>query len=132
MRVAAFINLGILNKWHNEKESNPSGGSHLHSRTDWCERIHLWEADSLTVHRLLDHDGGAGLALGPRRRRGVGRFGLIKQRRRQIKSKGQVNPEAGAAVTLTCVLNLGLNSLAFGLRVDFLTCLQVDGDKVPV
>lgn len=33
---------------------------------------------------------------------------------------------------LTCVLNLGLNSFAFGLRVDFLTCLQVDDEKVQV
>lgn len=54
------------------------GGSHLHSRTDWCERIHLWEADGLAVNRLLDHDGGAGLALRPRRRGGVGGFGLIQ------------------------------------------------------
>lgn len=54
------------------------GGSHLHSRTDWCERVHLWEADGLAVNGLLDHDGGAGLALGPRRRGGVGGFGLIQ------------------------------------------------------
>lgn len=38
----------------------------------------------------------------------------------------------GVAVGLTCVLNLGLNSFAFGLRVDFLTCLQADGEKAHV
>lgn len=55
--------------------------SHLHSRTDWCEGIHLGEADGLAVHSLwlLDHNGGAGLALRPGRRRGVGWLGLIKE-----------------------------------------------------
>lgn len=65
------------------------GGSHLHSRTDGCDRIHLGEADGLAVHGLLDHDGGAGLALRPRRCGGVGRFGLIKQ---HIQYEGQVDP----------------------------------------
>lgn len=90
----------------------------------------------MTVHRLLDHDGGAGLALRPRRRGGVGGFGLIKP---NILSKFNIKDEStwlvvghGADVELTCVLNLGLNSLAFGLRVDFLTCLQKDGEKVLV
>lgn len=64
------------------------GGAHLHSRTDWCEWIHLWEADGLAVHGLLDHDGGAGLALGPRRRGGVARFGLIQQHITQVKYEG--------------------------------------------
>lgn len=52
--------------------------SHLHSRADWCEGIHLGEADCLAVDSLglLDHDGGARLALRPGRRRGVGWFGL--------------------------------------------------------
>lgn len=55
--------------------------SHLYSRTDWCEGIHLGEADCLAVHSrgLLNHDGGAGLALRPGRRRGVGWFGLMME-----------------------------------------------------
>lgn len=55
-------------------------GTHLHSRADRCEGIHLGEADRLAVHslRLLDHDGGAGLALRPGGRRSVCWFGLIK------------------------------------------------------
>ena len=57
-------------------------GSNLDSRADGCEGIHLGEADRLAVHsrRLLDHDGGARLALRPRRRWGVGWFGLMKER----------------------------------------------------
>lgn len=50
----------------------------LHSRADRCKWVHLWKADRLAVNSLglLDHNGGAGLALRPRRRRGVGWFGL--------------------------------------------------------
>lgn len=50
----------------------------LHSRADWCERIHLGEADCLSVDSrgLLNHDGGAGLALGSRGCGGVCWFGL--------------------------------------------------------
>lgn len=56
-------------------------GSHLHSGADWCERIHLGEAHCLSVDSggLLHHDGGAGLALRPGGRRGVGWFGLMKE-----------------------------------------------------
>lgn len=52
--------------------------SHLHSRTHRCQGIHLGEAHGLAVHSLglLDHDGGAGLALGPGRGRRVGWLGL--------------------------------------------------------
>lgn len=52
--------------------------SHLNSRADWRQRIHLGETDCLAINswRLLDHDGGAGLALRPGRRWGVGWFGL--------------------------------------------------------
>lgn len=59
--------------------------AHLNSRADWGEWIHLGEADCLAVNsrRLLDHNGGAGLALGPGRRRGVGWFGLRKNTRKQ-------------------------------------------------
>jgi len=55
-----------------------SGSAHLHPGADGRERVHLGEADRLAVHGrgLLHHDGGAGLALGPRGRRGVGRLGL--------------------------------------------------------
>lgn len=86
----------------------------------------------MAVNRLLDHDGGAGLALRPGRRGGVGGFGLINTLITFIyknRSRWRV-VKCGATAALTCVLNLGLNSLAFGLRVDFLTCLQEDGEKV--
>lgn len=62
------------------EEEEEACGSHLH-RADG-QRVHLGEADGLAVHggRLLDHDGGAGLALGPGGRRGVGWLGLRQQR----------------------------------------------------
>lgn len=52
--------------------------SHLNSRADWGQRVHLGEADSLAVDLLglLHHDGGAGLALGPRGGWSGGRLGL--------------------------------------------------------
>lgn len=61
--------------------------SHLHSRADRCERIHLGEADCLTVDSwgLLDHDGGAGLALGSWGCGGVRWFGLMKEDRETLK-----------------------------------------------
>lgn len=87
----AFHANSVLGLWRSELNSSkaPPGGSfenagesHLNSRTDRCERIHLREADWLPVHSLRrrDHDGGAGLALGPGGCGGVGGFGLIKGR----------------------------------------------------
>lgn len=56
--------------------------SHLHPRADWCDGIHLGEADCLAVNSrgLLDHDGRTWLALRPGGRRGVGWFWLGKKR----------------------------------------------------
>lgn len=119
-------------------------GSHLHSRADWCEGIHLGKADRLTVHSwgLLDHNWGARLALRPWRRRGVGWFRLIKENIKRDIKKIKLNNKLSLWCfncvawqqhdILTCVLNLGLNSLAFGFRVDFLTWLQsrTDSEKV--
>lgn len=55
--------------------------SHLHSGTHRCQGIHLREAHGLAVHSLglLDHDGGAGLALGPGRGWRVGWLGLQRE-----------------------------------------------------
>lgn len=55
--------------------------SHLHSRADWGEGIHLGEADCLTIDSwgLLYHDGGARLALRPGGRWSAGWFGLMKK-----------------------------------------------------
>lgn len=52
--------------------------SHLNSRADWGQRVHLGEADRLAVDLLglLHHDGGAGLALWPRGGWSGGRFVL--------------------------------------------------------
>lgn len=103
------------------------GVSHLHSRADWGEGIHLREAHSLAVDswRLWDHDGGAGLTLRPGGCWGVGWLGLIKMTRDKLLEKAVVfvlcSFCSGDERALTWVVNLGLNSLAFGFRVDFLT-----------
>lgn len=54
--------------------------SHLNAGADWRQRIHLREA-AVDRRRLLNHDGGAGLTLRPRRRRGVGWLRLKKEKR---------------------------------------------------
>lgn len=55
--------------------------SHLHTRAHRREGVHLREADCLAVNSLglLDHNGGTGLALRSRRRRGVGWFRLMTE-----------------------------------------------------
>lgn len=131
--MAAFLNnLGTTSQWDGQKQSNTSGGltctpgltgvrGYTCGKQTVCPYTGCW-----TMMEGLGWPwgrGGVGVLAG------LGWSDIFNRLNLKERSARLVI-WCGIAVELTCVLNLGLNSFAFGLRVDFLTCLQVGGEKV--